>query len=267
MMTRGSDDRPVRVIVHADDLGMNQIANDATFAMMAEGKVTSATVMAGGDALDDAVEKLKDFPSCSFGAHLALTEYGPLTKDPRLGFLLGADGHFANRRPALCEYRRLLDRDVQEALFRELAAQMQRLLDLGVPVSHIDSHHHVHTIGALFPVIKRVQAAFGVRRIRVAMNLFDGELYRASARRRAKTALLNEGLRRVYRSRTTDSFTALRAFVHPAAHAVAPGSIVELMVHPGHPLCEDENTLLAGDWARGLPFPIELISYNDLPLP
>jgi predicted glycoside hydrolase/deacetylase ChbG (UPF0249 family) len=264
---RSANEDPVRVIVHADDLGMNQAANDATFAMMAAGKVTSATVMAGGDALEDAVERLVDFPNCSFGAHLALTEYGPLSQEPGLVFLLGADKRFANQRPALCEWGLLLKRDATEAIYRELSTQVQRLLDLGVPVSHIDSHHHVHTIGALFPVIKRVQRAFGLRRIRIAMNLFDGVLYTADAKRRAKTRLLNEGLRRVYPSVTTDGFTALRAFVHPAAHSdplLTPGSTVELMVHPGHPLCEDENALLASDWPSRLSYPIELISYNEL---
>jgi len=266
---RGADPQAVRVIVHADDLGMSQRVNDQTFALMEAGRVTSATILAGGPALDDALRRLPDFPRCSFGAHLALTEFGPLTGDPRLAFLCGPDGTFANRRAALADYRRLLDRGVQDALFGELSAQVQRLLDAGVPLTHLDSHHHSHTIGALFPVLKRVQRAFGIRRIRIRMNRFDGVFHHPEGPlRAAKTALLNAALRHVYESATPDAFTALRAFVHPRAHqGIRPGHVVELMVHPGHPLCEPETALIATPWERDLPFPVTFISYLDLPLP
>jgi|GEM_PF-444402 len=258
--------RPVRLIVNADDLGYDQAVTDATFEMMARGRVTSATVMATGAAVEAAARRLHDFPACSFGAHLALTELRPLTDNPHLAFLRGPDGAFVDRRGLLCRWERVWRPGVPGALYDELCAQVRRLQQLGVPLSHLDSHHHVHAIPALFPIVKRVQATFGIRRIRPRVNRFDGLYYRAGALTRPKHALHNLAFRHVVASVTPDGFTALRAFLHQPLPA-RPGEVIELMVHPGHPLCTAENEQLAGDWLAHLPFPAELISYDQLESP
>jgi predicted glycoside hydrolase/deacetylase ChbG (UPF0249 family) len=252
--------------VNADDLGYDAGVTDATFEMMARGRVTSATVMANGAAVDAAARRLRDFPACSFGAHLALTEFAPLTRSPHLAFLCGPDGAFVDRRELLCSWRHVWRPGVPGALYAELSAQVTRLRQLGVPLSHLDSHHHVHAIPALFPIVKRLQAAFGIRRIRPRVNRFDGVHYRAERFTPTKHALHNLALRHVVASATPDGFTALRAFLRQPSLA-RPGEVLELMVHPGHPLCVAENEQLAGDWLRHLPFPTKLVSYNDLPTP
>lgn len=258
---------PVRLIVNADDLGYSAAINDATFAMMAAGRVTSATVMASGPALDDAVRRLRDFPRCSFGAHLALTEFAPFTQNRHLAWLCGPDGAFVDRRELLCRWARVWRPGVARALHDELCAQVRHLRQLGVPLSHLDSHHHVHAIPALFPIFKAVQRAEGLRRVRPRVNRFDGLYYtRAGALTGPKHALHNLALRHVVASATPDGFTALRAFLHRPSLA-RPGEVLELMVHPGHPLCAAENEQLAGDWVASLPFPVQLISYDQLPAP
>ena len=254
---------PVWLIVNADDLGYSAAINDATFAMMAAGRVTSATVMAAGPALDDAVRRLADLPRCSFGAHLALTELEPLTRSRHLDWLRGPDGAFVDRRDQLCRWARVWRPGVAEALYDELVAQVHRLRQLGVPLSHLDSHHHVHAIPALFPVFKAVQLATGLRAIRPRVNRFDGLYYKAGRLAPAKHAVHNWALRHVIGSATPDGFTALRAFLRQPSLA-RPGEVLELMVHPGHPLCAAENEQLAGDWPSSLPFPARLISYHDL---
>ena len=258
--------RPVRLIVNADDLGYSTAINDATFAQMHAGRVTSATVMANAPGAEDAARRLRDLPGCSFGAHLALTEFPPLTRNRHLGFLCDADGAFVDHRDLLCRWALVGRPAVARALYDELCAQVRRLQQLGVPLSHLDSHHHVHAIPALFPIVKRVQATFGLRRIRLRVNRFDGLYYRAGLLTRPKHALHNLALRYVVPSVTTDAFTAFRAFLRQPS-LVRPGQVAELMVHPGHPKCVAENEQLAGEWPTALPFPVQLISFDQLPAP
>src|SRR6185312_1140149 len=59
------------------------------------------------------------------------------------------------------------------AILTEWCAQIGRLRALGVTLSHFDSHHDVHTIADLFPVLKTLQNRYGVRKVRLTRNLED----------------------------------------------------------------------------------------------
>ena len=75
---RSAEAEPSRtVIVNADDLGINHVVNDAIFDLMARSRVTSATLIANGPAIDDAVRGAREFSFVSFGIHLNLAEFEP----------------------------------------------------------------------------------------------------------------------------------------------------------------------------------------------
>jgi predicted glycoside hydrolase/deacetylase ChbG (UPF0249 family) len=256
---------PVRLLVHADDLGMSPRVNDAIFQAMEAGRVTSASILANGPAVEDAVARSSAFPHASFGVHLNLTEFSPLTRSPALGFLTGADGAFAGRRDLLCRFATVHRPEVFRALVAEWVAQVDRIRQYGVPISHLDSHNHAHLVVQMVWVLKAVQARTGIRRIRPAMDLFDGRRYAADRVTRAKRRIQNAVLRCLPETRTPDHFTSLAAFVDPVAHGgVHPGESVEVMVHPGHPACSEENALLATPWEQTLPWPVRRICYRDL---
>ncbi|MGH8658890.1 MAG: ChbG/HpnK family deacetylase [Gammaproteobacteria bacterium] len=44
----------MKIIINADNLGLSEPVNDAIFAMMRAGRVTSATLVANGAAVEDA---------------------------------------------------------------------------------------------------------------------------------------------------------------------------------------------------------------------
>jgi len=69
----------MQVIVNADDLGMSANVNEAIFELIAAGRISSATLMANGPAMREAAARLHLFPHCSFGVHLNLTQFQPLT--------------------------------------------------------------------------------------------------------------------------------------------------------------------------------------------
>jgi predicted glycoside hydrolase/deacetylase ChbG (UPF0249 family) len=250
-------DAPIRAVVNADDLGMSDAVNDAIFELIEVRRVTSATLLANGPAIEAALERLRDFPQASFGVHLNATEFEPLVRETDLGPLLDG-GVFAGNR--VREVR--LNARLQGALLTEFRAQVDRLRSHGVAPSHIDSHHHIHTIPALLPVLRQLCRDTGIRRVRNTRNLYTPELQIPPGlhlRKRIWSAAL-----KVYvGARTTDLFGDLESFI-----ARAPDlrgiSTAEIMVHPGGADNADEGQTLRRTWWQGLPLDIMFINVNAL---
>ena len=88
------------VIINADDLGLSRRVNDRIFNLIETKRITSATLLTNGPEFLDAVARIKAYPHASFGVHLNLTEFPPLTKNPALAPLLNGDGHFKHAETA-----------------------------------------------------------------------------------------------------------------------------------------------------------------------
>jgi|SRR5579883_152168 len=247
-----------RVIVNADDLGCTPEINRAIFELIERGRVTSATLMANGPAVEEAARELKKYPRASFGVHLNLTEFAPLAPSEGLAPILGADGKFNNN------IRRIrLDGSIKTAILIEWCAQVDRLRTLGVNLTHFDSHHHVHTVAGLFPVLKTLQSRYGIRRVRLTRNLYDaGQKLRPGVR--AAKGAWNMALRHIYSTRTTTTFTSLESFHSQVSHGYKPARTIELMVHPGSKDFVDETSLLSGPWIETVEPKMQLISYHEI---
>ncbi|MFO1158382.1 MAG: ChbG/HpnK family deacetylase [Reyranellaceae bacterium] len=248
----------VRTIINADDLGCATDVNRAIFDLIDRGRVTSATLMANAPALEEAARELKRFPRASFGVHLNLTDFSPLAPTPGLAPLLGADGCFNNNIRGI-----RLNGGAKQAILTEWCAQIDRLRALGVTLSHFDSHHHVHTIAGLFPVLKTLQSRYVVRKVRLTRNLYDAGQKLRPGLRPAK-GVWNMALRHIYATRTTETFTSLASFHSQVSQGYRPAGTIELMVHPGNKDFVDETSLLAGPWIETVEPKLELISYHDL---
>jgi len=246
------------VIINADDLGFNVTCNDVIFDLMVQGRITSATILANCPGTEDALKRARQFPQCSFGIHLNATVSRPLRNDAGLGPILDADGQF---RRNLATIR--LSQAMRRALFVEFSAQMERLLAAGIPVSHIDSHHHVHNLPSVFPVLKAVQRRYGIHKVRISQNLYAPG-YRLRADLRVKKMLYNWALRNWYRTKTTDGFTDLRTFCGLSRTTALRLRTLEIMVHPGPPSYQEETELLRSSWMQDVPGVIQPINYHHL---
>jgi predicted glycoside hydrolase/deacetylase ChbG (UPF0249 family) len=249
----------MRVIVNADDLGISPTVNDAVFGLMGAGAITSATMLAVAPSVEEAARRVGEFPKCSFGVHLCATEFRPLTDNPALAPIL-ADGVFNGQKIREVTITAAL----REAVADEWTAQVQRIIDLGVRPSHLDSHHHVHTVSGLFGALKRVQKRFGIRKARISATVYPAN-ENPSRQLLAKKALWNSALRWWGRTATTRAFTSLEVFCNCAERGRGLGmKSIELMTHPGHPDFASETARLHAGWQRELPFPVDLINYNEL---
>jgi chitin disaccharide deacetylase len=61
-----------QLILNADDFGLTRGVNEGIIRAHREGVLTSTTLMAGGAAFEDAVERAKANPGLGVGCHLVL---------------------------------------------------------------------------------------------------------------------------------------------------------------------------------------------------
>src|SRR5277367_3591313 len=81
-----------RLIVNADDFGITRGVNRGILRSHREGIVTSATIMAAGDAFEDAVETARANPSLGVGVHIVLTGGRAVAPREKIGSLAGRQG-------------------------------------------------------------------------------------------------------------------------------------------------------------------------------
>ena len=128
------------LIVNNDDAGMCHSANLATIEGQEKGSITSATIMAPCPWVSEIAEYAKNNPEKDFGVHLTHTSewkyyrWGTVASKEDVKGLLAKDGFM--HRNVLAVYS---NATVDEALI-EGRAQIQKLIDAGVPITHIDSH-------------------------------------------------------------------------------------------------------------------------------
>jgi predicted glycoside hydrolase/deacetylase ChbG (UPF0249 family) len=247
------------MIINADDLGMSQEVNDAIFDLMAERRISSATVMANGPAVRHAAAHLKYFPHCSFGVHLNLTQFEPVTRGPGSRLLVDETGQLSRAietaSPSAARLR---------AAYEEMCAQIELLASLGQQISHFDSHNHVHTRPLLFPSLKATQRRYGVRKVRIAKNLYTPE-QPCSSGLYLKKRIYNWGLRTIYRTGTTDAFTEFLSFQQVRHQRELTYRSIELMVHPGASYAAGELAMLKSNWFGDGGMTLEMIDYRQLP--
>lgn len=143
------------LIVNADDFGLSKGQNYGIVEACRHGVVTSATALVNGEAVEHAAALSRDLPELGVGMHFVLTLGAPLTAMPGLT----RDGLLGKWIWGLAEQDAL----PLEEIARELDCQFNRFVDLfGCLPTHIDSHHHVHMIPAIFPLVADYASRKGV---------------------------------------------------------------------------------------------------------
>lgn len=258
----------MRIIINADDLGMNPSANREIEFCIREGLISSSTLLANGNDFEEGVRIAKLYPHISIGAHLNLQEFQPLTHSDEFvkHRLLDESGYFSKRE--IFKVKRFDDR-LLEAIYNEWFAQVKKIVDQGFLVSHFDSHLNTHFIPALQNVLYRLSADFDVNKIR-----------RQSHYPNPANSLLM-GLKRIIRGykanrwsnqisenfTCTDSFTSLHQFLvyHIAfTKGLSKEASIELMCHPGHLRYDYEYKMLKNRELDNILTSFKLISYNEL---
>ena len=148
------DDR--LAIIHADDVGMCHGANAAFAELSALGSITSGSVMVVCPWFLEILHLVERNPDLDIGVHLTLTSewmsyrWGPISTVSRNSGLIDEQGYFWQRTPMLAEHV------VPEAAEAEMRAQIDRALDFGLDITHLDAHMGITFVPALFDTYLRL---------------------------------------------------------------------------------------------------------------
>ncbi|MCX8006403.1 MAG: ChbG/HpnK family deacetylase, partial [Burkholderiaceae bacterium] len=143
--------------VNADDFGFTRGVNRGIVDCHLRGILTSTTLMANGEAFEDAVRLAREHPTLDVGAHFALVQGRSLvTGEPLPATVAELVRALALRR---------LDP------YQELKAQLEKILAAGVRVTHFDTHKHTHLLPPVLDAVVRLAGEFGVRWVRRPFDL------------------------------------------------------------------------------------------------
>jgi chitin disaccharide deacetylase len=211
------------LIINADDFGYSSIVNRAILASMERGLVTSTSMMANMPGFDHAIRlaAIHNKLAGRIGVHLNLTE-GRSLSEPIRGCRLfcNAQGEFVYKRTPVF----FLSKKQKTAVYTELRAQVERILDAGIEPTHLDSHHHMHTEWALAPLVRRLGLEYNISRIRLTRNVG------VPSPKRLYKAVFNRW--RISGFRNTDYFGDIADMRYFSFEEQPKGKVIEIMVHP-----------------------------------
>jgi chitin disaccharide deacetylase len=155
------------LVVNADDYGLTEATCRAILRAHRFGIVTSTSVLAVGRAFERCGHWLRDHPRLGVGVHLAIVGGdSPLLPPQEIRTLVDDHGRFFPSWRALLARALLRPLDRAE-LARELGAQIRRVASLGVRVTHLDSHQHLHLLPGVREAVLELACRFAVPIIRV----------------------------------------------------------------------------------------------------
>ena len=221
-----------RLVVNADDFGFTPDVNDGIIDAHRRGILTATTLMANGEAFEDAIRRAREVPRLDIGCHLVLIGgRSLLTRSPlprSVPQLMGA----------------LARREIRP--YEELAAQVRRILAAGVCPTHLDTHKHTHLAPPVLDAVARLGEEFDIRWVRrpfdFPLNALRGTVPRLKRMTSSAMGLLRRRFHRVlerHGCRTTDHFAGFqitgrfRTAELVELLAAIPTGTTELMCHPG----------------------------------
>ncbi|HXN52743.1 MAG TPA: ChbG/HpnK family deacetylase [Candidatus Acidoferrum sp.] len=243
------------LIVNADDLGWTAGVNRGVAEAHRNGIVTSASLLANGEAFDEAVALARDKSGLGVGVHLNLNDGPPVAPRARasLPSLVNDSGEFEGGPDGLLvkiATRGLSMREVET----EWEAQISKVRNAGVEPTHLDGHKHVHMLPGLFEIALRLAKRHGIGAIRVSHEASSLRVALSTGGLRAAVVLKQgvqaRGLKLLARDAreqaeragvsTADYFCGIAQTGELTKEGVArllrslPEGTTELMCHPGY---------------------------------
>lgn len=238
------------LIVNADDFGVTRGVNRGIIRCHREGIVTSTTIMANGDAFEDAAELAKQNPKLGVGVHVVLVGGRALGARDEIGELADSKGDLPRSLSSLLR-KSATGKVRREQMEREIAAQIERVLASGIQPTHLDTHKHAHMYPPVMKALARVAGDYRIRNVRMPFENFRGVIRRMGSVRlaalgRSTFVLSVQGSRSHFRRyvsatqlHTPDHFFGFAATGQLARDGVLrvlrhlPEGTSELMCHPG----------------------------------
>ena len=165
------------IVVHADDMGMCSATNNGCLSLFQKKAITSSSVMVPCPGFDEVVEMNKENEGLDLGVHLTFIAEGdddafwrPVSDD--VPSLINNQGTL-HTTPADFFKHATID-DVE----KECRAQIEKAINAGLDITHIDSHMGTLFNGSLIVLYAKLAIEYGVVCMLPIVKLYDTFLQR-----------------------------------------------------------------------------------------
>lgn len=156
-----------QLIITSDDFGLSPGVNAAVEKAWRDGILTCASIMPGGSAFDEAVEIARRNPGLQVGLHLTLVQGSAVLPSKDIPGLVDAAGNFRDN-PVAAGMRYFFDKGLYKQLLREIEAQIRRVKDAGINLTHIDGHLNIHLHPTVFSILGELMPRYGITSFRLS---------------------------------------------------------------------------------------------------
>lgn len=164
-----------QLIITSDDFGLSGGVNRAVEQGWKNGILTVASIMPGAAAFDEAVKIARRNPGLQIGLHLTLVQGRSVLSPAELPELVDTAGNFSNN-PVSAGFRYFFDRGLYCQLKREIEAQIIKVVDAGIELSHIDGHLNMHLHPTVFRILVELMPRYGITTFRLARESLSENL-------------------------------------------------------------------------------------------
>lgn len=248
-----------RLIVTGDDFGLAEPVNEAIERAHREGILTTASLIVGGAAAADAVERAHRNPGLRVGLHVVLVEGRPVLPPADVPDLVDERGELPSDLVA-AGFRFFFSRRVRRQLEAEIRAQFDAFGRTGLTLDHVNAHNHLQVHPTVLGILLDIGRDHGAPPIRVPY-----EPPRASLRampthrlRRVLQGLGFGGLRLAMRGRLARAHVPANDYVFGLNDTGAmreetvlrilerlPDGVTEMYFHPATRRCPEIDRTMA----------------------
>ena len=155
------------VIFTADDFGLADTINGAVALAHRQGLLSGASLMAAAPRTQAALGLAKALPGLCLGVHLTLIQGRAVLSPKAVPHLVDSQGFFPND-PVATGWRYFWRPGLLVEIRRELAAQIEVVLNAGLAVWHLNGHVNLHLHPRIFPVVVDLAREYGIPAVRLA---------------------------------------------------------------------------------------------------
>jgi hopanoid biosynthesis associated protein HpnK len=248
------DQQSRRLIVTADDFGLSASVNEAIVRAHRHGILTCASLMVNEPSFDQAVSLARENPRLGVGLHLTLLDGHSTLSKPEIPDLVNERNEFVSS-PLTAGIRYFLLRRLRPQLRSEIKAQFQKFMSTGLPLDHVNSHHHLHAHPVVFDILIGLAAETGFSRLRLPFEpeqvrkklrgplTWRDRLHLAFHRRmaaRCRPVLQQAGIRHNEWMLGLSRTGRMEAAYLEAVIPLMPAGVSEIYAHPSMDACRHE---------------------------
>ena len=220
----------MKIIVNADDFGLSSSVNKAIVDSFNTGLINSTTILAGMPGFEEAVGLAhKNHFFKKTGIHLSLSGGRPLTED-----IVHKNLFYTGDDSGVKKYKRrlfLLSTDDKRTTYKELATQIENVRLAGIPITHIDTHHHIGDMWSVTQILLNLLKEYNIPSMRILNNLSQSSAFYKTGYR----SIVNQYIK-LHKANFSDYFGNLPESVSKlrSCGQIFKNRKIEIMVHPDY---------------------------------